>query len=195
MKKDISFGKRAVKYDTGFEGKLSQRFYIDLISSVSVVDGNHVLDVGCGTGTILYNLSQTAEIFGYGIDISDDMLNEARKKCPDMLFQIGDSGSLPFEDNFMDIVIACMAYHHFSNQDSFRREALRVLKPHGKVYICDPLFPYPIRKTINEIFKLSNASARFYNTEEIKIDFEHTGFICAESTQDAYVQVLVFEKA
>ncbi len=55
-KRDIKFDKRADKYDEGFEGRFSQRFY-DLVSeNVKIKSGMNVLDVGCGTGTILYRL-------------------------------------------------------------------------------------------------------------------------------------------
>ena len=51
-KKDFLFDKRAKKYD-GFEGKISARFYRLLLSQVKPFSGANVLDVGCGTGTIL----------------------------------------------------------------------------------------------------------------------------------------------
>lgn len=192
--KDISFDHRADKYDNGFEGRLSERFYRNLINSIIINDNYSVLDVGCGTGTILNRLSSKSKINGFGIDVSDQMLDEARKKCPEMMFQVGDSSSLPFDDDSFDIVTVCMAYHHFPNQEKFRHEAFRVLKPSGKLYICDPCFPWLIRKCMNGIFSLSKVEARFYTPAEMILDFRKNGFNIVKVIKDSYVQVIILKK-
>ena len=191
---DITFDKRSDKYDEGFEGKLSERFYSNLVMAVEAKDGYRVLDVGCGTGTILKRISNKAKIEGFGIDVSKPMLEEAKQKCPDMLFQVGDCAALPFEDNSFDVVTACMAYHHFPSQSGFRKEALRILKPGGTLYVCDPKFPNHIRKTMNGFFKISKTNARFYKPEEMKKDFEQSSFKFDKLIEDAYVQVLSMKK-
>ena len=48
----MEFDKYADNYDAGFMGKGSGRFYADLIKEIEVKDGDAVLDVGCGTGTV-----------------------------------------------------------------------------------------------------------------------------------------------
>ncbi len=78
----FKFDKRASSYDEGFEGKLSNRFYKLLLSQVQLPAGATVLDVGCGTGTILENLNRMSEIEGYGIDVEENMIREAKLKCP-----------------------------------------------------------------------------------------------------------------
>ena len=64
---------------------------------------------------------------------------------PDYQFVSGDSAFLPYVDESMDVVMACMAYHHFPDQEQFRNEAMRVLKPGGSLYISDPRFPLIVR--------------------------------------------------
>ena len=192
--RDISFDHRADKYDNGFEGRLSERFYRNLIGSVHTGDNYSVLDVGCGTGTVLCRLASKSKINGFGIDVSSQMLNEARKKCPEMTFQLGDSASLPFADGSFDVVTACMAYHHFPNQKAFRQEAFRVLKPTGKLYICDPCLPWVIRKCINGIFSMSKIEARFYTPAEMIQDYQKNSFDVDNVLKDSYVQVVTFKK-
>ncbi len=194
MRDYISFDHRADKYDNGFEGHLCEPFYRKLIGSVLVNDNDSVLDVGCGTGTILNRLSSKAKINGFGIDVSSQMLDEARKKCPEMTFQLGDSASLPFADHSFDIITVCMAYHHFPNQEIFRQEAFRVLKPAGKLYICDPCLPWVIQKCVNGIFSLSKVESRFYTSAEMISNFQKNGFKVDKSIHDSYVQVITFKK-
>ena len=77
-KKDFGFDKRADKYDDGFEGALSEKFYKLVTDNIGSVEGLDVLDAGCGTGTILYRLSQKYSFNGYGIDAEEKMLEQAR---------------------------------------------------------------------------------------------------------------------
>lgn len=193
-RKDITFDKRANKYDEGFEGRLSERFYRNLWDTIILKNDDYILDVGCGTGTILKRLSQKADVYGFGIDVSESMIFEAKQKCPEMQFQIGDCGKLPFADNSMDIITTCMAYHHFPMQEVFRREAFRILKEGGKLYICDPRFPLIVRGVMNGIFKILNTNAHFYKPEAMKNDFLGDGFQFESLIEDAYVQVLVMKK-
>ena len=195
MKKDIRFDKRATKYDNGIEGFLSQRFYNDLLDNVILSPGNCVLDVGCGTGTFLNRLSNNGtKISCYGIDYSKNMIWEAEKKYPQMNFCVGNSKELPYEDATMDVVITCMAYHHFEDQKAFRKEAFRILKPCGELYVCDPKFPAFLSYVFNSVFRLSKTAARFYNKDEYILDFTLEGFTFHKYFEDSYVQIINFKK-
>ena len=111
-KKDYNFDKMAAKYDNGIEGRMSERFYRLLLAEVELFPGANVLDVGCGTGTVLRKMADTYPINGYGIDMTENMIAEAQKKCPDMHIQVCRCESTPFESQTFDIITACMAYHH-----------------------------------------------------------------------------------
>jgi ubiquinone/menaquinone biosynthesis C-methylase UbiE len=186
----MEFDKYAESYDSSFMGKGSGRFYTDLIKELDVKDGDSILDVGCGTGSVLAFVGKQKNIIGYGLDVSANMITVAKEKNPVFKFVTGDSGDLPFEDESMDVVMACMAYHHFPDQERFRKEALRVLKPGGALYISDPRFPGVIRGFFNTCFK----DAGFHSTKKNSLDFEKTGFITKNIIKDKYVQVLHLEK-
>ena len=71
----MNFDKYADNYDAGWKGTKSARFYDDLIREVEINTGDSVLDVGCGTGTVLSYISSKTDISGFGLDISEKMLN------------------------------------------------------------------------------------------------------------------------
>ncbi len=186
----MEFDKYADNYDTGFMGKGSGRFYADLIKEIEVKDGDAVLDVGCGTGTVLSYIGRQKKIRGFGLDVSEKMVAIAKEKNPDYEFVSGDCASLPYADGSIDVMMACMAYHHFPDQEQFRNEAMRVLKPEGSLYISDPRFPLIVRWIFNTFFK----DAGFHTTKKNRMVFEHSGFKTVSVTKDIYVQVLHFTK-
>lgn len=186
----MKFDRYAANYDEGFMGKGSSRFYVDLIKKIKVNDGDRILDVGCGTGTILNYISKRKQMHGFGIDESESMLIKAREKKTGCTFLTGDAGNLPFEAASMDVITACMAYHHFPDQNKFRKEAMRVLKPGGYLYICDPRLPLPVRGFLNTFFK----EAGFHSTRRNVKDFLAMGFAKEKIVRDSYIQVLCFRK-
>ncbi len=188
-RKDIRFDKRAAKYD-GFEGRVSRRFYSLLLAQISVKSGATVLDVGCGTGTMLRKMADTYGASGYGIDMEENMINEARQKCPEMDIRVSSCGDTPFADLTFDAITACMAYHHFADKKGFAREAARILKPSGCLYIADPRFPFIIRKALNGVLKLFRITGFFGTPEEILGNFRPFGFEMEKVEIDGYAQVV-----
>lgn len=187
----MEFDKFAKSYDSGLMGKGSKKFYVNLVKALDIRDGDAVLDVGCGTGTVLSYVHKNRDIQGYGLDVSENMIAIAKEKNPEFSFVTGDSAQLPYEDRSMDVIMACMAYHHFPEQEKFRKEALRVLKPGGSLYICDPRFPAPVRWIFNTFFK----DAGFRSTKQNASAFKDAGFVTKQVVKDRYVQVLHFEKS
>ena len=144
----MEFDKYADYYDAGFMGKGSGRFYADLIKEIEVKDGDAVLDVGCGTGTVLSYIGRQKKIRGFGLDVSEKMVAIAKEKNPNYQFVSGDCAYLPYADESMDVVMACMAYHHFPDQERFRNEAMRVLKPGGHLSVVELTTPvtFPMKQ-------------------------------------------------
>ena len=188
--KDFKFDKRASSYDDGFEGNFSQRFYNVLLSCLDVKPADTVIDVGCGTGYLLRRMAEQQEIIGYGIDLEPKMIDEAKQKCPEMNIQVSPSENTPFGSDTFDAMTACMAYHHFSDKEGFIKEAARIIKPGGGLYIADPCFPFPVRKTINGILKLFKVAGKFFTVQEMAADFGRFGFEFDRVTHKGIVQVV-----
>ncbi|MBZ9571020.1 class I SAM-dependent methyltransferase [Methanobrevibacter sp. TMH8] len=194
MKKDFKFNNRASSYDKGFEGKFSKKFYNLLLNQIELKDGDNLLDVGCGTGKILRELSDKYDINGYGIDVEENMVKIAKEKCPNMNIQISNSDKMPFVDNKFDILTACMAYHHFDDKISFAEEAGRVMKIGAYLYIVDPKFPKIIRIIMNSTLKQIGIVGKFETSQEIYNTFEEFGFELIESESDSYAQLVKLKK-
>ena len=191
-KRDFKFDKRADKYDDHFEGKLSKVFYKLIYDNIQLTPSAEVLDVGCGTGTILRTLSDRGNISTHGIDVEPEMLKIARSKCPDADIRQCSCEDTPYTDNRFDVLTACMAYHHFSDKEAFEKEAQRILKPDGLLYIADPNFPKIIRKVINRLARRYNGE--FFSSDEISERFSRSGFSTVSIQKRKYGQLIILKK-
>ena len=116
-----------------------------LLQLARIKDGERILDVGCGTGTLAIAAKQHVGQSGavYGVDASPEMLaradKKARKADVKVLFRNGLAEALPFEDSFFDAALSTVMLHHLPAQT--RRlcaiEIRRVLKPGGRVLAVD----------------------------------------------------------
>lgn len=102
----------------------------DLLEMLKGVKGMKVLDLGCGTGRMTKKLLELgAEVVG--VDVSEEMLNVARKKCRGAEFVLGDSANLPFGEGEFDLVVASFLIVHLKGLEKSFDEVYRVLKPGG----------------------------------------------------------------
>jgi len=198
--KDMSFAERAPAYDRGLLAKHAQKLYNLLISEIQIFENEGglqsaaVLDVGCGTGTILKSLSEKNKINGFGIDAEEKMLEIARQKCPEINFSVQRCDNTNFSSNTFDIIIASLAYHHFDNREGFAKEAARIIKKGGVLYIADPIFPLLIRKCINGCIKLFRIHGGFFSAKELEAHFSVFGFKLAGSAASGFMHVVKLQK-
>ncbi|MDR2699761.1 MAG: class I SAM-dependent methyltransferase [Nitrososphaerota archaeon] len=136
----------ADKYDQTADGRFTAKFKEELLNICAAVNGNTVLDVGCGNGGLIYEISCKAKIQAYGIDLSPNMIKECQKKYKDITFKVSSGEKLDFDDNSFDILTMCCVLHHLHNADNFVKEAKRILKQDGFLVIGEPWFPWGIRQ-------------------------------------------------
>ena len=191
----IAYNNKADNYNDSPEGKFTKKFK-DLLCKIIVVEkGINILDVACGNGTLLKMLSAKNEINGYGIDISDKMISNARKNCRDMVFKVSGCEAIPFESNFFELMTVCAAYHHFPDTDSFAREAARVIKKNGYLYIAEVFLPSILRILCNPFIKLSkDGDFKFYSPKKIVHHFERYGFQYNKVVISENVQIVCMQK-
>ncbi|MDE6404762.1 MAG: class I SAM-dependent methyltransferase [Lachnospiraceae bacterium] len=174
----IAYNKIASEYDSSKEGQYTRFHIMELSNTVHLKEGNVVLDVACGNGTLLRELSKKAKIQANGIDISENMIRSAKMRYPDMNFLVKACYPLPWNDESIDVITVCCAFHHFDNPQGFVKECKRVLKKNGTVYIADPNFGAVTRLIANKFwFSFSKSGdVRIYSKKELEKMFNHCGF-------------------
>jgi ubiquinone/menaquinone biosynthesis C-methylase UbiE len=120
------------------------RFKSDLIEQAQICNGNRVLDVGCGTGTLAIMTKQLhpqAEVVG--IDADSKILEIARPKAAKfglkLRFDEGMADQLPYADASFDRVLSSLFLHHLSTGNKLRTlgEVFRVLRSDGRFDVVD----------------------------------------------------------
>lgn len=114
-----------------------------------------MLDLGCGTGFLL-NLSHDLFDTVDGIDATAAMLARVDLSPGNITVQQGVVEELPFDDNTFDLVTAYSFLDHLADHVAMLREAFRVLKSGGKLYV-DLI---PNRSFWNAVYAASEAPAR-----------------------------------
>ena len=107
--------------------------------------GEQVLDVGCGTGTLVLEVQRRPGRAGRvaGIDPGTEQIARARSKAArrhlPIEFQLGVIEQLPFRDQTFDAVLSTLMMHHLPAP--LKRQGLaeiaRVLKPGGRLVVAD----------------------------------------------------------
>lgn len=107
-----------------------------------VKEGDQILDVGCGNGRLyqLFESPSMSSVQFTGIDISEKLIDLAKKTYPTCTFTAGDMRILPYDDNFFDVVFSLVAFHHLPDRESqiqSLQEMKRVVKPGGKIILLN----------------------------------------------------------
>jgi len=84
-----------------------------------------VLDGATGTGDLLSLLEQRG-VSTIGVDISQQMLDEGKKKYPSSQFVKGDLTALEFQDDFFDVSVVGFGVRNVDNLEKARDELIRV---------------------------------------------------------------------
>jgi len=88
--------------------------------------GAHVLDLGCGDGTLLRALRETRAANGYGIEIDDARIAASVRNGVNVIQSNLESGLSGFESNSFDYVILSQTLQAVRHTEDLLREMLRV---------------------------------------------------------------------
>jgi ubiquinone/menaquinone biosynthesis C-methylase UbiE len=116
-----------------------------LVSQADLEPGHRVLEVGCGTGTLLLMIAeQHAGVSVIGLDPDPRALARARHKAAiasrSIRLDRGFADALPYADGSFDRVLSSFMFHHLADSEERQqtlREIRRVLKPGGRLELLD----------------------------------------------------------
>jgi demethylmenaquinone methyltransferase/2-methoxy-6-polyprenyl-1,4-benzoquinol methylase len=107
----------------------------------AVRPGDRVLDACCGTGDLAVAARRRGAADVTGLDFSEQMLERARRKAPDVEWVRGDMLALPFEDASFDAVTVGFGVRNVVDLQLGLQELRRVLCPNGRVAILEITTP------------------------------------------------------
>jgi ubiquinone/menaquinone biosynthesis C-methylase UbiE len=129
-----TYNKIAKLYAAYTEHELMQ---YQLSKFASVLPGKKVLDAGCGAGRdVAYMQEDGLDVIG--IDLSEELLKEAKKRYPKCKFKLMDFRKMSFKDNTFDGIWCMAGLIHTDRKEipQVLKEFSRVLKKNGVLYIA-----------------------------------------------------------
>lgn len=175
------FDQTAAEYDAEeSHGGRARELYPLIIDRAQKAGFDSLLDIACGTGAMLFAISQAAPSASLsGVDLSTGMLDIARKRLDGIAeLEKADATVLPFEDGAFDVITCNHAFHHFPDPAGALREWHRVLRPGGTLIIGENRRPLLKRMYWNLRFKtdITFGDVKFYSQRELIGLLEGAGF-------------------
>lgn len=156
------------------------------LSYLTIKEDDIILDIGCGGGK---TVSKLAKMAGkgkvYGIDFSDaaiklsSNLNKHHINLGKVNIQKSSVSSLPFSDNFFNIITTIETYFFWPDLENDMKEVLRVMKPGGKLLIVSGAYKNSkTEKSINRWSKFLNTKdfMQYQTKEEFRQTFINAGY-------------------
>ncbi len=119
--------------------------------------GEVVLDLGSGAGLDVLLSAKRVGPTGkvYGLDMTDEMLaearaNQARTGITNVEFLKGHIENIPLPDDSVDVIISNCVINLSTDKDRVLREAYRVLKPGGRFAVSDIVLSRPLPEKIKQ---------------------------------------------
>lgn len=154
---------------------------------ITKVKKGRVLDLGCGAGAhskFLWNSGLEV----VGIDFSEKMIEEAKRKVPEGKFHVGDILSLDFPPNYFDGVFARASLLHIkkSQMEPVLQKLHNILKDRGLLYVAMKEGSGE-KEVFSEYFKLNRFFALYTETELVKL-LKKTGFKVIDRVKEPHIR-------
>jgi ubiquinone/menaquinone biosynthesis C-methylase UbiE len=138
-----SYDDAAADFDL-LTDRYSRTMARDLAQRVGAGRRKTVIDMGCGTGLVAFEVIAASgdATRVIGIDLSNGMLSAARARLAKegpadrLSFASGDAEALDLPDGAADGYVSLHAFRHFPNPDKAALEAFRILEPGGRIVVA-----------------------------------------------------------
>jgi SAM-dependent methyltransferase len=121
-----------------------------LLDAVRLHPGTRLLDVATGPGALAAEAASRGA-HPFGIDLSPQMIELARRLYPAIEFREADVEHLPFADDTFDAVVCAFGLGHFPRPEVAVAECVRTLEPGGRIALS--WWDNPSRQRIQGIFR------------------------------------------
>jgi demethylmenaquinone methyltransferase/2-methoxy-6-polyprenyl-1,4-benzoquinol methylase len=151
------FDRIASFYDTMnsvMTAGLHHRWRARAADLAAVGPGGQALDVATGTGDLAIELERRVGPSGevIGSDFSEEMLDVARRKAPELRFEWGNALELPYPDDAFDAATVGFGARNFSDLERGLQEMARVVRPGGRVVVLE--ITTPQRPPLSTFFRV-----------------------------------------
>ncbi len=142
--------------------------------------GGRYLDIACGTGNYTCAMAERGGAW-FGVDVSERMLAEARRRSRAIDWRLGRAEQLPYDDAQFDGLLCTLSAHHFEDRLQAFREARRVLGGASFVLFCctaERTMRYWLRRYFPTMFE--RIAAKEPSEAEMITALQEAGFIRVE---------------
>ncbi|HEX2394911.1 MAG TPA: methyltransferase domain-containing protein [Bacteroidales bacterium] len=147
-------------------------------------EGECCVDLGSGRGTDVLRMAEKVgeKGFVYGIDVSDGMIDAARKNAEkleagNVQFIKSDLEKLPLSAGSIDLVISNCTINHASDKTQVWNEVYRILKPGGRFVVSDIYATEPVPELYrNDPVAVSECWAGAVTRDEYINTLKNAGF-------------------
>jgi len=172
------------------------------VALAGLKEGETVLDLGSGGGIDAFLASKNVGPKGrvIGVDMTKKMIEKARQTAEkygyhNVEFRLGEIEDLPVEDNSVDVIISNCVINLSPDKKKVFKEAYRVLKPKGRMFISDLVtegeLPSVIRKNLDA---WATCIAGAMDKKEYLRTIEEAGFRKVKIVSESSYELDVSEK-
>ncbi len=165
------FGPEAAQYESWYQTPSGRAH--DTVQKQDVLkflskpkDSERLLDVGCGSGHWSCFFSSLGYQV-YGVDLSEQMIEQARKNASGCVFEIADACTLPFSDNSFDKITMMATLEFVGNPHLALQEIFRCLKDRGALLVGTLNRSSPLNQNRLAEGKEPYISGKLYSPEQL----------------------------
>lgn len=172
-----------------------------LLAGLSPINGEHVLDVGCGGGRLIERLLGAGAPRVYGLDHSAAMLRATRRRntvayesCR-LELREGDAHRVPWPDRSFATVIVANAFFFLERPEDALVDWLRVLRPGGRLAIATHPAPLPSVSLRTWWVRVWGPAMHVYDDAHLAAMIRQAGFADARVVATERVQIAFATRA